>query len=63
MPKTYKKKLYKLEHETDGLYYVAKLTQNELYYLLKIGYALVEEISGRSHELHVYSYGDLRLLR
>ena len=64
MPKTYKRKLYKLEHETAGLYYIAKLTQNELYSLLKMGYALIDEEFGFSNQsLAEYSYGDLVLLR
>jgi len=65
MPKTYKRKLYRLEHKLENQpNYDAKLTKNELDSLLKMGYALVDEISGRgSHSLNVYSYGDLVLLR
>ena len=45
MPKTYKRKLYRLEHKLENQpHYDAKLTKKELGSLLKMGYALVEPL-------------------
>ena len=64
MPKTYKRKLYRLEHIDDGLHYIAKLAPKELSSLEKMGYALIdEELGFSSQSVAEYSYGDLVLLR